>query len=77
MENSSMLNHPTPTGQPEAWDFAKQANLNRPGFINELWIFVRYNKRWWLTPIILLLLFVGLIIVLGGTAAAPFIYTLF
>ncbi len=44
----------------------------------ELWDFLKTRKKWWLAPIILVLLFVGLIIVFaGGSAIAPFIYTLF
>lgn len=58
-------------------DFAAQAELAPEGFLAELWSFVRFNKKWWLTPIILVLLILGAIIVIGGTAAAPFIYTLF
>jgi hypothetical protein len=58
-------------------DFAREAEQARPGIITEFWLFLRYNKKWWLTPIILVLLLVGLLAVLGGSAAAPFIYTLF
>lgn len=43
----------------------------------ELWDFLRHNKKWWLTPIIVVLLCFGLLIIFGSTAAAPFIYTLF
>jgi hypothetical protein len=42
-----------------------------------MWSFIAHNKKWWLTPIILVLLAFGVLIALGGTAAAPFIYTLF
>ena len=45
--------------------------------LSELWGFLATNKKWWLGPIILLLLVFGLLIMLGGTAAAPFIYSLF
>jgi hypothetical protein len=38
---------------------------------------VHHNKKWWLLPILVALLLFGLLIVLAGTAAAPFIYTLF
>jgi hypothetical protein len=58
-------------------DFAAQAELAPRGFARELWDFVRLNKKWWLTPIILVLLVLGALIIIGGTAAAPFIYTLF
>jgi Family of unknown function (DUF5989) len=39
--------------------------------------FLVYNKAWWLTPIVIVLLLVGLLIVLGSTGIAPFIYPLF
>jgi len=35
------------------------------------------NKKWWLVPILLVFVLLGVLIVLGGTSAAPFIYTLF
>ena len=43
----------------------------------KIWDFLLSNKKWWLTPIILALLLVGALILLSGTVAAPFIYTLF
>jgi hypothetical protein len=54
-------------------------NLRRKLTIfGELWAFMRVRKKWWLGPIILVLLFLGLFIVLTqGSALAPFIYTLF
>jgi hypothetical protein len=48
-----------------------------PGFLAEYWDFLRHNKKWWLTPIVVVLLLFGALMVLSGTAAAPFIYTLF
>lgn len=58
-------------------DFASQAEEKRVGIVREFWDFLRFNKKWWLTPIIVVLLLVSALIMLGGTAAAPFIYTLF
>lgn len=58
-------------------DFTKQAEAVQQGMAAEFVDYLRQNKKWWLTPIIIVLLLVGLLIVLGGTAAAPFIYTLF
>jgi Family of unknown function (DUF5989) len=58
-------------------DFARQADQLRPGHIREFWTFLRYNKKLYLAPIIVALLLVGLLVILGGTTAAPFIYTLF
>ena len=47
-------------------------------FLKDLWLFLRERKKYWLAPIILVLLLLGFLIVFGsGSAAAPFIYTLF
>jgi len=43
----------------------------------EAWSYMKVRKKFWLLPIILILILLALFIVLGGTAAAPFIYTLF
>jgi hypothetical protein len=45
--------------------------------VSELLGFALNNKKWWLAPIIIALLGLGVLVMLGGTAAAPFIYTLF
>jgi len=47
-------------------------------FIKEFFEFIKYRKKYWLIPIILVLAFFGIIIVLSqGSAVAPFIYTIF
>ncbi len=47
-------------------------------FLQQFWEFLRIRKKWWLGPIIGMLLFLGLLLVLTqGSAVAPFIYTLF
>lgn len=47
-------------------------------FLTDLWLFLKVRKKFWLAPIILVLLLIGVLIVIGGgSAAAPFIYTLF
>ncbi|MBK8207156.1 MAG: hypothetical protein IPK87_10290 [Planctomycetes bacterium] len=63
--------------EPEKSDFEKQADEPEPGIVSEFIGFMRENKKWWLAPIIVLLLLVGVLVLLGGTGAAPFIYTLF
>jgi hypothetical protein len=46
--------------------------------LGELWAFLRARKKWWLGPIVLMLLLLGLLLVFTqGSALAPFIYTLF
>lgn len=48
-------------------------------FLAEFWEFLKARKLWWITPIILALLLIGVIIFLAGpqSPVAPFIYTLF
>jgi hypothetical protein len=46
--------------------------------IFQIWRFLKERKKWWLFPVILVLLVLGILIVFGGgSAIAPFIYTLF
>jgi competence protein ComGC len=46
--------------------------------MNELWQFMRENKKYWLAPILIVLILVGVLLVLAKTSAvAPFIYSLF
>lgn len=67
-----------PMNQPStSSEFQRAAREREHGIIREFLLFLRHNKKWWLLPIIIVLLLLGLIIVLGGTALAPFIYTLF
>ncbi len=47
-------------------------------FLKDLWDFMRVRKKFWLAPIIIVLLLLGLLIILAeGSAVAPFIYTIF
>ena len=57
-------------------DFEQMASTSQPSLVQELWDFLRYNKKWWLTPIIPVLLLAGLLVLLSQSAAAPFVYTL-
>jgi len=48
------------------------------GFVRELWAFLKVRKKFWLLPILLVMLMLGgLIVLTQGSAVAPFIYTLF
>jgi Family of unknown function (DUF5989) len=57
--------------------FEQAAQDKPPGFVREVWDFVWHNKKWWLLPILLVLLLFGALMLLAGTGVAPFIYTLF
>ena len=58
-------------------DLDSLADSSGQGFFGELIYFLKTSKRWWLTPIILAILLLGLLVIFGGSGAAPFIYTLF
>jgi len=49
----------------------------RGGLVGEIWFFLQTHRNYWLLPILVALLLLGLVMVLSTTAAAPFIYTLF
>jgi hypothetical protein len=50
---------------------------HNPGLLSEVGSFLRRKKKWYLVPIVIVIVITCLFIVLGGTAVAPFIYTLF
>lgn len=60
-----------------AADFERAASELQLSLIQEFWLFLKENKKWWLLPIVIVLGLVGVLAILGGTAVAPFIYTLF
>lgn len=48
------------------------------GILRDLWIYIRLQKKYWLIPIVLMMVLMGGIVVLSkGSAIAPFVYTLF
>jgi hypothetical protein len=57
--------------------FESNARLHSSGIFSELTQFLMHNKKWWLVPVIAVLVLLGALVILGGTAIAPFIYTLF
>jgi len=69
------------TRQPENPDaagaFESASREKSPGIVREFVDFLRHNKKWWIAPILIALLLIGAFVLLSGTAAAPFIYTLF
>ena len=69
--------NPEKKSNAEGKAFEQLAGQRSTGFLAEIWDFLIHNKKWWLTPIVVILLMLGALIFLSGTAAAPFIYTLF
>jgi hypothetical protein len=63
---------------PHSDSFEKTAAQSRDvGFLRELWGFLKSTRKWWLLPIIVVIVLFGLLVFLSGTGVAPFIYTLF
>lgn len=49
-----------------------------PGFWSELFAYAKQRKKWWLLPIMIVLIFVGILVIFTtNSAVLPFIYTLF
>ncbi len=52
--------------------------MGKVGILKELWLFLKVRKKWWLGPVVVILVLLSLVIVLAeGSALAPFIYALF
>jgi hypothetical protein len=63
--------------KPKPNEFESAGQGKNAGIAGEFMAMLKQNKKYWLIPIIVILLLVGVLIILGSTAAAPFIYTLF
>ncbi len=52
--------------------------MSRLSVVGELWQFMKHNKKFWLAPIVIVLVTIGVLLAVAGSSAlAPFIYTLF
>ena len=60
----------------EKFEQAAKSQANR-SVVSEFWLFLNQTKKWWLVPIVVILAAFAVLMALSGTAAAPFIYTLF
>ena len=61
--------------QPE--DFKQLSQQKRASIAGEFLAFLKHNKKWWLLPVLIILLGLGLLVLLSSSAVAPFIYPLF
>lgn len=69
---------PAPPGAKEREaSFASAAEEKELGLLAELWDFLLHSKKWWLTPIILALILLGILVLVGGSSLASFLYPLF
>jgi hypothetical protein len=67
---------PEPTTEPKS-ELEQLAEQGQPSLLAEMIEFLKYNKKWWLLPILVMMGLFGILLVLAGTSVAPFIYTLF
>ena len=58
-------------------EFEQISGEQQMGLMAEFWLFIKEEKKWWLTPIVVVLLGVSLLVMMTSTGAAPFIYALF
>ena len=58
-------------------EFEKSGEQKDIGLFGELVAMLKQNKKYWLIPLLIILLLFGALIALGSSAAAPFVYTLF
>jgi Family of unknown function (DUF5989) len=58
-------------------DFERIANTGRTNVVMEFLGYLRQSKKWWMLPILLVMLGLGVLVLLSSTPVAPFIYTLF
>lgn len=58
-------------------EFEHLSQQKRTLLVGEFIEFLKHNKKWWLLPILLILLGLGLLVLLSSSAVAPFIYPLF
>lgn len=66
-----------PNDEQEANAFEEANKGEQMKLVAEFIEFLKYNKKYWMIPLLLALLGLGALILAGGSAAAPFIYTLF
>jgi hypothetical protein len=69
--------HPPPDPEDAARRFAEAASRARRGLLADAAAFLRENRKWWLAPILVVLALLGLLVLLAGSGAGPFVYPLF
>jgi hypothetical protein len=56
-------------------EFLQASSQEERGLVAEFIAFMKENKMWWLTPILVVFLLLGVLLILGATGAAPFLYS--
>lgn len=71
------MNADRDTSDQQGKQFEQAGRQARPGIVREFWDFLKHNKKWWLLPILVILLVIGLLVVLAGSGAGAWMYTVF
>lgn len=71
------MNRGTEEARSQAEEFARRGATERASFLSDYLYFLKTNKKWWMLPLVALLLAFGALMILATSGAAPFIYTLF
>lgn len=58
-------------------EFEQEADKSRSTFFGEVYYLLATNKKWWLLPILVCVTLLVVLVLFGGTGAAPFVYTIF
>jgi hypothetical protein len=64
-------------GADDKSEFEKAGTRKQATLLGEVFAMIKQNKKYWLVPVMIVLLLLGIFITLGSSVAAPFIYTLF
>jgi len=67
---------PDPSAKDQKDEFLQAATEQDRGLVGEFIAFMAENKMWWLAPILIVFGLLGVLLILGATGIAPFIYTL-
>jgi uncharacterized protein involved in exopolysaccharide biosynthesis len=62
---------------PKQNEFLQESQEERGSFLSDYFAFLKRTRKWWMLPVLVVVLLFGLLVVLSATGAAPFIYTLF
>ena len=67
------------TGPPDPKEkaFAERMEGKSPNMLSEFWGLLRHSRKWWLTPLLIAAVLLGVFMLLFGTPLSPLIYTLF
>lgn len=76
MKNKSSRGHKKTAPESQTTRFSEAAQEPQIGLVREFVDFLIHQKKWWLPPVVVVLLLLGLLVLLSGSPAAPFIYTL-